>query len=530
MDRLKEALGRLREMWKGLTRLQKGTLVGTVLLLLAAFGGIFTFAGRQEYAPLFSGLAMEDQAAIVEVLKDRKVDYRLDPGASAIMVPADDVYDLRIAMAGSGLPKGSTVGFELFDETKMGMTDFQQQVAYMRALEGELARTIGQIDGVDYARVSVVMPRRKLFLREEQPGSASVMVKLRPGRDMGMEQIRAVMNLTAHSVEGLAPENVSVVDTSGRLLSERVEDEFLLYPGGSGGGVSSVQRELEKMSERDLQRKAQRMLEAVFGPGNAVVRVRVELDFARRNRTREEYVPQPNGKGIVRSRQLTEETYSGTGSPPGGSGVGTATNIPGYASRNTADQGGSDYLKTDEVTNYEVSTLRQEETEAPGTVKRITASVMINGDPDEAEMRDELFASVAAAIGIDEERGDRLSLNFMEFAPVEDQRAAALPAPSGVFSMPVAWVAVPLLLALVGGAVFFFLRRRRRAEEPEAEEDGEIVMEDGKADRRVLEGLASLERGAKDEAYVLEEQIGLYAENNPEDMAAILGQWLEEAY
>jgi flagellar M-ring protein FliF len=345
---------------------------------------------------------------------------------------------------------------------------------------------------------------------------------------MSAEQIRAIMNLTAYSVEGLAPENVSVVDTAGRLLSELVEDDFLVYPGGSGGAVSSVQRELEKMHERDLERKAQRMLEAVFGPGNAVVRVRVELDFARRNRTREEYVPQPNGKGVVRSRQVVEETYSGTGAPPGG-GVGTATNIPGYASRQTTAEG-SDYSKTDEVTNYEVSTLHQEETEAPGSVKRITASVMINGSPDEAEMRDELFASVATAIGINEERGDRLSLNFMKFAPGPEEMARAAAAPRSVLSLPIFWAAVPLGLLLVGGGVFFLLRRRRRGEAESGDEEQPLVVDDGKVDRRVLEGLANLERGNKDEIYVLEEQIGLYAENNPEDMAVILKQWLEEAY
>lgn len=529
MDKLKEALARIRDMWKSLSRLQKGTLIGTVLLLLAAFGGLFTFAGRKEYVPLFSGLTLEDQAAIVEVLKEGKVDYRLDSGASAILVPSDSVYDLRLTLAGSGIPKGGTVGFELFDETRMGMTDFQQQVAYMRALEGELARTIGQIDCVDYARVSVVMPRRKLFLREEQPGSASVLVKLRPGRDMGAEQIRAIMNLTAYSVEGLAPENVSVVDTAGRLLSELVEDDFLVYPGGSGGAVSSVQRELEKMHEHDLERKAQRMLEAVFGPGNAVVRVRVELDFSRRNRTREEYVPQPNGKGVVRSRQVVEETYSGTGTPPVGGGAGTATNIPGYASRQTT-AGGSDYVKTDEVTNYEVSTLHQEEMEAPGSVKRITASVMINGSPDEVERRDELFASVAAAIGIDDGRGDLLSLNFMEFAPGPEEATQAAAASRSALSLPLFWVAAPLALVFVGAGVFFFLRRRRRPEGEEDEEGMPIAVEDGKADRRILEGLAHLERGNKDEIYVLEEQIGLYADNNPEDMAVILKQWLDEAY
>lgn len=523
MNRLQEAFKRLLGVWSPLSRLQKASIVGTALLLLVAFGGLFTFAGKTEYEPLFSGLRVEDQAAIVEDLKERKVDYRLDPAASAILVPADSVYDLRLSLAGNGLPKGGTVGFELFDEAKMGMTDFQQQVAYMRALEGELSRTISQINCVDSARVSIVMSRQKLFLRQEEPGSASVLVKLRPGRDMGVEQVRAIAHLTAYSVEGLSPENVSVVDTSGRLLSDMTQEDYLVYPGSSGGAVSSLQRELEKRQEKDLERKAQRMLEAIFGPGNSIVRVRVELDFAKRNRTRQQFIPQANGKGVVRSRQVTEEDYTGSARPD--QAVGTATNIPGYATRSGGTESGN-YNKVDEVTNYEVSTLHQEETEAPGAVKRITASVVINGQGDAAGLRDDLYASVATAIGLDEQRGDRLSLSFMEFAEDTADLLAAEAVPAGMLPFSPLWLLVPAGLALAGGAIFLLRRRRKQSgqvsEELEMEEDG--------TGQKVMAGLANLEKGNQDEMFVLEEQIGLYAENNPEDLAVILKQWLDEAY
>lgn len=522
MNRLEEAFKRLLDVWSPLSRLQKASIIGTALLLLVAFGGLFRFAGKTDYEPLFSGLRIEDQAAIVEVLKERKVDYRLDPGASAILVPADSVYDLRLTLAGSGLPKGGTVGFELFDEAKMGMTDFQQQVAYMRALEGELSRTISQINCVESARVSIVMSRQKLFLREDEPGSASVLVKLRPGRDMGMEQVRAVTHLTAYSVEGLAPENVSVVDTSGRLLSDMTQEDYLVYPGGSGSSVSSLQQELEKRQEKGLERKTQKMLEAIFGPANSIVRVRVELDFAKRNMTRQDVIPQANGKGIIRSRQTTEEDYSGSARPS--QGVGTATNIPGYA----MSAGGTDsgnYNKVDEVTNYEVSTLHQEETETPGAVKRITASVVINGKEEATDLKDSLYASLAAAMGIDEQRGDRLSLSFIPFAEAVPDLLAAQAAPAGMLPFSPFWVVVPIGLVLAGGALLFLRRRRKRSVGTE-----DVAVEEDKTDEKVLAGLANLQKGNQDEAFVLEEQIGLYAENNPEDLAVILKQWIEETY
>ena len=310
MDNIRELIAGLRTFWGSLGTGRRWTIFGVTLLILLFLGGIVVFAGKTTFVPLFSGLDISDQAAIVEYLKENGVDYRLNPGASSIMVSESRVYELRLMLASDGLPKGGTVGFEIFDKAKMGMTDFQQQVAYIRAVEGELSRTIRQLDVVESAKVSVVLHKPKLFLKEELPASASVLIKLRRGRDITREQVRAVMNLTAASVEGLDPKNVSVVDTSGRLLSDMVEDAFFMYPGSSGG-ISSMQRELEKLQEKDLETKIQNMLTAIFGAGNSIVRVRVELDFTRRNQTRQEYLPQPGGKGVLRSVQKAERPIRG---------------------------------------------------------------------------------------------------------------------------------------------------------------------------------------------------------------------------
>ncbi|MFA0888244.1 MAG: flagellar basal-body MS-ring/collar protein FliF [Synergistales bacterium] len=514
MENLKDAAGRARTLWLGLDRRRRLVIAGGALACLVFFATVLHFAGRVTYVPLFSGLELEDQAAIVDILNERKIPFRIDPEDGAILVPDSEVYGLRLSMAEAGLPKNGTVGYEIFDNAKMGMTDFQQQVAYVRALEGELARTIGRLDVVESARVSVVLPKPKLFLKDEQPATASVLVKLRPGRDLSPEQVRAVVKLTASSVEGLDPENVSVVDTSGRLLSESLAGKGPAYPNESGE-VTSLQRELERRQEKDLELKAQNMLAAIFGPGNAVVRVRVELDFTKRNRTRKAFVPQPNGKGIVRSTQASEESYTGSAGPS--QGVGTAANIPGYAVR-SGNSAAGEYSKTDQVTNYEISTLQEEEEETPGKIKRITASVVINRE-EAGIPREALIASLSTAIGIDEKRGDRVSLTVMPFAPATDPNGKS-PVQDRLGGL-VFMAALVLAAAFAAVAVVVFLVRRRKR--PGSSGRGEPKK------AGIPERAEALFEAPKDSLQVLEEQIGLYARSAPEEAASIIKQWLEES-
>jgi flagellar M-ring protein FliF len=323
------------------------------------------------------------------------------------------------------------------------------------------------------------------------------------------------MNLTASSVEGLSPEYVSIVDTGGRLLSEMAGDDFFIHRGGNGG-VSSLQRELERQHERDMESRVRNMLSAVFGPGNAVVRVQVELDFTRLSRSRREFLPKDDGNGVVRSFQTTEETWSGAAAA--GQGVGTAANIPGYAVQ-TGSTGGGEYSKTDEVTNYEISTLEEEMTVTPGSIKRVTASVVINDDGERVS-REELYASVAAALGLDEDRGDRLTLSFMPFAAQATDFAGLKTAEEGFLSRLIS----PWGLAAAAAFVALLLLWRRRRAKETAETAGP-EQEQEKAKPKTPD-LFNVEKA---ESEMLEEQLGIYAENNPEEVAAIIMQWLEES-
>ncbi|EHM09588.1 flagellar basal-body M-ring protein/flagellar hook-basal body protein FliF [Thermanaerovibrio velox DSM 12556] len=522
MDRFKEQLERLKVFFGGLQRWQRYSIVGAGALVLASLVLLAAMSGKTSYDPLFSGLSMEDQGAVVEYLKEQKIPFKVDPSANAILVPRKNVYEARIALAQMGIPRGGVVGFEIFDQPKMGMNDFQQRVAYSRALEGELSRTISKIDAVEEAKVNIVIPEQRLFLEEQKPSTASVLVRLKPGREIGQEQVRGIVNLVARSVEGLNPEDVTVVDTSGKVLSDLIQDDSLIYTSGSDGrAVSSVQRELERQQEQEMERKVRVMLEKVFGPGKAVVRVRVELDFDKKSSTRREFIPGPDGKGVVRSQQNTEESYVGPGTPPGGA-PGTTTNIPGYVV-NQNQTGNVEYNKTDTVTNYDITTQESQTVATPGSVKRLSASVIVDGELDDAKAQG-LRQTVAAAIGLDESRGDRLVIQAMKFdTTLADQMMAQLEAERRQRLIGAALVGL-LVLAVAAGAGFLWYKRRRLAALARL-----VPQEGGERAPSLKELLENPElMTAQGELAILEEQLRLYASNNPEEVANLIKNWLAE--
>lgn len=518
-EKLSSFVERLRRFWVGLSRWQRLSIVGAALGVVSLLVFMVVLSRKPSYEPLFSGLEVDDQAAIVDVLREQKIPYRLDPAANAILLPRDLVYETRLSLAQGGLPRGGGVGFELFDEGKMGMSDFQQRIAYLRALEGELARTVAKLDGVDFARVSIVLPQPRLFLEQQQPSTASVLVGLRSGRRIGPEQVRAIVHLVARSVEALDPKSVTVVDTAGNVLSDMIDDDSLIYSTGGEGRVSSLQRELERQQEVELEHKVRLMLERVFGPGRAVVRIRVELDFDKSRQNEREFIPGPAGKGVVRSQQAVDESYVGPGTPPA-QAPGTTTNIPGYAVTQ-ADQGNSEYNRSDVVTNYEITTRERERVVAPGGLRFLSASVLVDAELDEAAL-ESLRQSVAAAIGLNAERGDNLVLRAMKFtaspaddllAQVEAERLRRLYAFVGLGI---------LLLFLVAVGLFLWLRRRRLRPSLSSGDEGKRAP----SLQEILDHPELLsEQG---ETAVLEEQLRAYALKNPAEMANLIQNWLSE--
>ena len=520
MESLRQSLNRLGLFFRGLAPWQRWSLVGAAVLVSAALLLLVLWSGRTTYEPLFANLDVDDQAAIVATLREQKIPYRLDPAANAILLPRDLVYETRLSLAQGGLPKGGGVGYELFDQAKMGMSDFHQRVTWLRALEGELGRTIQQLDAVEFARVSIVVPQQQLFLEQQEPSTASVLLRLASGKKLGPEQVKAVVHLVARSVEGLQPDNVTVVDTAGSVLSDMIGDENLLYGTGPGGqGVSSVQRELERQQELEFERKVRQMLERVFGPGKAVVRVRVELDFDKRRSSQKEFIPGETGKGVVRSQQNMEESYKGPGGVPGAP-PGTTTNIPGYVV-SAQGQGNSEYNKGETVTNYDITTRESEQVGTPGTVRRVSASVLVDGDL-KPEQVDGLKDAVAAAIGLDPQRGDRLVIQPMQFSTsFVDGMLAQLQAEQRQQLILTLLTLAMLLLALALLGVWW-MRRRKRLAKISSQMEGEKMP----SLKELMEHPELV--GGQSEVVVLEEQLRIYAMKNPEDVASVVKNWLSE--
>ncbi|MEA3284701.1 MAG: flagellar basal-body MS-ring/collar protein FliF [Synergistota bacterium] len=522
MERLSEIKNKIGLLWSSLLRWQKVTLVGIVSLVFFGLIALVVLSGRESWEPLFSGLEIQDEASIVAYLKENKIPYRLDPGANAILLPEEHVYEVRLELARAGLPKGGVKGYEIFDDVQMGMSEFQQKITYVRALEGELARTVAQIDSVEYAKINIVIPQPHLFLEQQQPATASVLVRINQGASINPEQIKAIVHLVSHSVEGLQPDDVTVVDTDGNVLSDLIEDDMFIYSDGAGRTVSSVQRELERQQEKEMERKVRAMLERVFGPGSVVVRIKVDLDLDKKRNASTQYIPGPTGKGVVRSEQNTEESYVGPGGPTGGA-PGTTTNIPGYAI-DTGAGGVGEYNKMDTVTNYEITTHESENVETPGSIRRLTASVLVDGDLSEEQLED-IRALVAPAIGLDSGRGDQIAIQSMKFSTTLADRMAEQLAAERRQKIVATVTLLGILLIILALALFMWYRRRRRRKSLDAakraEDAGQVPsLQD------LLSSPGSME--AQGELAVLEEQIRNYALNNPEEFAAFIREWIVE--
>ncbi|MGB9847014.1 MAG: flagellar basal-body MS-ring/collar protein FliF, partial [Desulfotomaculales bacterium] len=322
-----------QERWGALTRPQKiGAALAAAALLFTVFY-LVTILTRPDFAPLFTGLEPRQAGKIAEELKALKVPYRLVDEGKTIVVPASRVYDLRIELASKGVLSEAGPGFELFDQQKFGITDYEQQVNYQRALQEELRRTIVQIEGVEQARVHLVMPKESLFLDKQVTPSASIALKLAPLARLKPEQVQGILDLVVGSVQGLQPENVHIIDMQGNVLTDQlsVRDEKAGLTR-----LSMNQYEIKRTFEKDLETRVNRMLTQILGPGKAVAMVTADLNFDKRKTTTTTVQP-----GQILSQQTSSEQGSGTA---GAAGVpGTDSGLPGSTVPAQGGAGGSQY-------------------------------------------------------------------------------------------------------------------------------------------------------------------------------------------
>jgi flagellar M-ring protein FliF len=479
------------EKWKGMPMGQRFGLIAAVALLVG--GGIFAWASATapNFQVLFGNLEADDASAIIEKLKGSKIPYKLERGGTEIWVPDQFVYETRLQLAGEGLPGNGGQGFELFDQQKFGESEFSEQVKYHRALEGELTRTITHLNGVESARVHLVLPARSVFVQQDSNASASVALKLKPGAKLSRDQTKGIVHLVASSVRGLNPDAVTIVDNTGRRLSGGADDE---------SEIASNSMEFQRNYERNQERSLQQILDATLGPGRAMVRVAAEVSFAREEVTEERVDPNAVAS---RSFQITEERdTSATGAAGGVPGaVGTLEGADDKLTSTTTDG----VSRRSETRNYEISKTVRHTAEPVGRVVRLSVAVVVDGtwkgkgDKRVFETRSPAELGViknvvATAAGTKDERGDRVTVECVPFADQATEVVAEV-VPTGVEAIVkknlplVAGGGGVLLLLIVGGAVFLVMRKKGpgkielklAAEPPPSLLGGGVTVTDGAA-------------------------------------------------
>src|SRR5438874_354186 len=409
MDTLQPVLQPIQRIWSGLSSAQRigFGVVGAALVGLLFF--VSTIGHGADTAVAFSGLSTDDMAAIVTKLKDAKIPYELGDGG-IIRVPSGQVQEARLATAGLGLggKPATGSGFELFNQPSFGQTEFTQKVNYQRALENELARSIDQMDAVETARVHLVMPQQSLFASQQKDTTASVILKLKPGRHLDSAQSRSISNLIAGSVEGLKPQNLTIVDVNGNTLTP---DDGV----SSSTGLTSKQLETQRSYETTTERNLQAMLDRVLGSGKATVRVAAVMNWDQTEQTSETFSPGDPNLPPVRTTHAISET-SAAGAAVGGVPGAVSNNgaVPTYQGGTTGSGGTT---KTDTDTTYELNKSVKKVVTAPGSLSRLSVSVMVDDDPNNpnSALIQSVQSAVNAAAGIDTTRGDVLSVTPLAF-------------------------------------------------------------------------------------------------------------------
>ncbi len=537
-ESLQKWITQARGIWADLGWGQRAALLGVLGASAVAFLVVGVWGQRPDFTTLYANLNPGDAGQVVEQLKASKTPYRLDNNGTRILVPAGVVYETRIKLATAGLPQGGGVGFELFDRPSFGATDFVQKLNYQRALQGELARTIGQIREVQHARVHVVLPQPSVFSDRERATTASVVVSLRPGARLSPEQVRGIVHLVSGSVEGLQADNVTVIDSAGRMLSQRTDRSL-------GVGTAS-QLEYQAAVENELMRRVQGMLDEVLGAGKASVRVSAQVEFSHGERTEERVDPNT----VVRSEQRSSETSKNNSTRPAGV-VGVTANIGTPQPATPGSTSNSETTKEQESVQYEVGKVVERRTLVAGEVKRLSVAVLVdppytvtsgtNGTEQKvpvprakAEL-DKIRASVMRAVGFNAARGDEVDVAELVFdtSVVERERLSAERVERQAFWWSAArqaalGVGVLLLVVVVLRPLLALLRRRPAAGSRLDLRDAALTDAGGGAQITAKTAAAlnpaQILKGREREA--LQGQVAALARANPEQMAQIIRSWM----
>lgn len=503
-------------------------MIGLMVVGLVLGGVVFArWLTAPSYAPLFSNLASTDASAIVEELNAAGVKYDLADGGQTIMVDKDRVYDLRLQMSGKGLPAGEDTGYALLDKQGITTSEFQQQIEYQRALEGELSKTLRAIDGVRQAVVHVALPKEEVFVSETEKPTASVLLDLAPGTALDAGQIQAVTNLVSSSIEGMEPEQVTVADNTGQVLSAAGEDMSI-------AGAGDAQSQMEQDYEGRLSKNAQQILDRIVGPGAAVVRVRADLNFDSRSTETETYIDPEDTPPL--SESTTNETYEG-----GGTIVGGVLGPENQPDAGNVGGGDSNYEKESTVRNNAVGRSVQKTKDAPGSVDRLTVSVVMDQTAAAALNAEEVQALVSNAVGLDTERGDAITVAQMPFDQTAADEAAKDLAAEKEAQKKAEQVELIRNGAIAAGIALFLLivwfrfRRNRKKQQAVAPAMTPAQMVELDAIRNEIQSskVEAEEQGLLPDVEIerrqkVRSEIATMISDNPDEVAAMLRGWLTE--
>ncbi|MDB5631267.1 MAG: flagellar M-ring protein FliF [Tardiphaga sp.] len=527
---------------KGLGAARLMAMVAVTAALIGFFAFVIMRVTTPQLTTLFTDLSVEDSSAIIKDLERQAIPYELKNDGAAIMVPKDKVTRLRMKLAEGGLPKGGGVGYEIFDKSDaLGTTSFVQNINHLRALEGELARTIRAIDRIQAARVHLVLPERPLFSRETPEPSASIVVRVRGTLDP--QQVRAIRHVVASAVNGLKPNRVSIVDEAGQLLADGAAD-----PTADGATGDERRAGFEKR----MRNQVEAIVSSVVGAGRARVQLTADFDYNKVTQTSDKF--DPEGR-VLRSSQSREES-SATGERDGQ--VTVNNELPGNQAQGSTASARDQSKKSEETNNYEISRTTKTEVTEAGRVNRISVAVLVDGMYTKGEKGDLVYQErskneldriatlVRSAIGFDQKRGDQVEIVNLKFA--EGPTVVPTAEPTGLLGalqftkddvMYVIELAVMMLLGLV--VMFMVIRplvRRILASEPvpvltaqtaaAALTDGSAVGPDGQAlvpAKPNMIDIATVQGQVHAQSV---HRVGELADRNPNETAAIVRQWLQE--
>jgi flagellar M-ring protein FliF len=561
-------MDQIRRLMASLSLKQRIVIGVAAVAVIAAIVAATMWARERDFRPLYTNLSPEDAGVVVAKVHESGAEYRLAANGTTVLVPSAKVDDLRLQMAAAGIPRTGRIGYELFDKTNFGATDFTEQVNYHRALEGELERSMMGLSEVELARVHLTFPKDSIFSEERQPAKASVLLRLRTGAKLTAQNVAAICHLTASAVEGLQPEQVSVLDMNGNLLSKPQR------PGSpDGADPSEAGLEYKQKIEHDLLAKINSTLEPVVGPDRFRSGISVDCDFTSGEQSEETFDP---GKSVMITSQKTEDLSGGmlSGGIPG-----SPSNLPRPTSR--AGSGNTGVARRTENVSYQSSRIVRHVRMPQGNIKRLSASILVDYSvrwegtgprarrivtPPSAEKLKTIRELVAAAIGFVPERGDQLVVEALPFevaygpGPPESTTGTAPPQGNGValpewmfrYKQFVIGGAVALLLLLVLGVSFLRGRRRRRLAAVAVQIQAQVASESETAleavndagrqfEARIAEQSAQKQRLDTEallalklppvttkKSEVLTKHIGEAAKKDPTLMVHVLRSWLEE--